>query len=186
MSPVIINKLFAELINLFPSFKAMWSTQEAFNETKRTWVLAFKDTGITTEQQIQWGIKKCRLQGGSFAPTAPQFIQWCKPVPEDLSLPSVDLAYKEAVMNAYQFAQDKKWAHDVVYDAYCAATREKLAKGDEKSEQLFHQCYLDSCKKFGIGEELRKPVPMLPKEKGTPSKESTAKYWLGQLYKMVS
>ncbi|XUV82744.1 replication protein P [Enterobacter sp. TMH.L2] len=73
----IINGLFNQLIAAFPA-TLINRTQEDMNEVRRQWVLAFKENGITTMEQVNAGMRMVRRQEKPFLPSPGQFVAWCR------------------------------------------------------------------------------------------------------------
>ncbi len=59
----IINGLFVQLAAAFPA-SLVNRSQEDVNEIRRQWVLAFKENGITTLEQVEAGMRMVRLHFG--------------------------------------------------------------------------------------------------------------------------
>lgn len=73
----IINGLFVQLAAAFPA-SLVNRSQEDVNEIRRQWVLAFKENGITTMEQVEAGMRMVRRQERPFLPSPGQFIKWCR------------------------------------------------------------------------------------------------------------
>ncbi|VDZ89239.1 replication P family protein [Lelliottia amnigena] len=73
----IINGLFVQLAAAFPA-SLVNRSQEDVNEIRRQWVLAFKENGITTMEQVDAGMRVARSQERPFLPSPGQFIKWCR------------------------------------------------------------------------------------------------------------
>ena len=73
----IINGLFVQLAAAFPA-SLVNRSQEDVNEIRRQWVLAFKENGITTVEQINAGMRVARKQEKPFMPSPGQFVAWCR------------------------------------------------------------------------------------------------------------
>ncbi|ANG93222.1 phage replication protein [Lelliottia amnigena] len=73
----IINGLFVQLAAAFPA-SLVNRSQEDVNEIRRQWVLAFKENGITTLDQVEAGMRMVRRQERPFLPSPGQFIKWCR------------------------------------------------------------------------------------------------------------
>lgn len=111
----IVNQLFERLISINPAFKQAWPTESEFKATKKEWVLAFVDSGISSIEQIKSGIKKLRLDPSPFIPSPGEFIKLCTPEPEDIGAPNVDLAYDEACKKSHpSYGKVKNWSHKAV------------------------------------------------------------------------
>ncbi len=73
----IINGLFVQLAAAFPA-SLVNRSQEDVNEIRRQWVLAFKENGIITMEQVEAGMRMVRQQERPFLPSPGQFIKWCR------------------------------------------------------------------------------------------------------------
>ncbi|HIE9348638.1 TPA: replication protein P [Klebsiella variicola subsp. variicola] len=73
----IINGLFVQLAAAFPA-SLVNRSQEDVNEIRRQWVLAFKENGINTMEQVDAGMRMVRRQERPFLPSPGQFIKWCR------------------------------------------------------------------------------------------------------------
>lgn len=73
----IINGLFVQLVAAFPA-SLVNRSQEDVNEIRRQWVLAFKENGINTMEQVDAGMRMVRRQERPFLPSPGQFIKWCR------------------------------------------------------------------------------------------------------------
>ncbi len=114
----VVNALFKELQAIFPAWKQAWPDAESLNAAKRSWIKAFIVAGITTLEQIRYGLQNCRQIGGDFAPSVGKFIKWCQPTPEMLGIPSHDKAFREALENSHpsRFGA-RTWSHPAVRHA---------------------------------------------------------------------
>lgn len=66
----IINGLFVQLAAAFPA-SLVNRSQEDVNEIRRQWVLAFKENGITTMEQVEAGMRMVRRRASIPAVTWP-------------------------------------------------------------------------------------------------------------------
>ncbi|EKP1098581.1 replication protein P [Enterobacter hormaechei] len=73
----IINGLFVQLAAAFPA-SLVNRSQDDVDEIRRQWVLAFKENGITTLEQVEAGMRMVRRQERPFLPSPGQFVAWCK------------------------------------------------------------------------------------------------------------
>ncbi|MFA2035413.1 replication protein P [Escherichia coli] len=73
----IINGVFSQLLATFPASLAN-RDQNELNEIRRQWVLAFRENGITTMEQVSAGMRVARRQERPFLPSPGQFVAWCK------------------------------------------------------------------------------------------------------------
>ncbi|EIQ8287698.1 phage replication protein [Salmonella enterica] len=73
----VINNVFSQLMAAFPAATANRSQAE-MNEIRRQWVLAFRENGITTMEQVAAGMRVARRQERPFLPSPGQFVAWCR------------------------------------------------------------------------------------------------------------
>ncbi|HED2259697.1 TPA: phage replication protein [Klebsiella aerogenes] len=73
----VINSVFSQLLAAFPATTAN-RDQTEMNEIRRQWVLAFRENGITTMEQVAAGMRVARRQERPFLPSPGQFVAWCK------------------------------------------------------------------------------------------------------------
>lgn len=73
----VINNVFSQLMAAFPATTANCSQAE-MNEIRRQWVLAFRENGITTMEQVAAGMRIARRQERPFLPSPGQFVAWCR------------------------------------------------------------------------------------------------------------
>jgi len=99
----VINSVFSQLLAAFPATTANRDQRE-MNEIRRQWVLAFKENGITTMEQVQAGMRVARRQERPFLPSPGQFVAWCKAEEATAAgLPSAD----ELVDMIYQYCRNR-------------------------------------------------------------------------------
>lgn len=158
----VVNKLFAELQSIFPAWKQAWPTEQALIAAKRTWIKGFMRAGISTLEQIQFGIERCRESGAEFAPSVGRFVHWCQPSPAMLGLPEPGRAYREACANSHP-AATPTWSSPAVYHAACETGFYELANlAEEKSRRLFERNYAATVRMLLAGEPLREIPKALP------------------------
>ncbi|HAL0823645.1 TPA: phage replication protein [Escherichia coli] len=73
----IINGVFSQLLATFSASLAN-RDQNELNEIRRQWVMAFRENGITTMEQVNAGMRVARRQERPFLPSPGQFVAWCK------------------------------------------------------------------------------------------------------------
>ncbi|EGI1002205.1 phage replication protein [Salmonella enterica] len=73
----VINNVFSQLMAAFSATTAN-RTQAEMNEIRRQWVLAFRENGITTMEQVAAGMRVARRQERPFLPSPGQFVAWCR------------------------------------------------------------------------------------------------------------
>lgn len=160
----VVNRLFLELQAIFPAWRQAWPNDRALAAAKRSWIKGFAAAGITSLEQIRYGLEQCRLSGGDFAPSVGKFIQWCRPTPELLGLPSANAAYREACRIAHP-AADRTGIHPAVYHAACETGFFELASlPEEKSRRLFERAYELTVQMVLNGQPLREIPKALPEK----------------------
>jgi len=163
---VAINDLFIELRLIRSAWRQAWPDKETYRAAKVQWMQAFLDEGIRTQGQIEFGMIKARKQVSDFIPSPGQFIEWCKPTPEMLGLPSLPAAHREAVRNAHPgMAGQGKWSHDAVWHTAKECGFESLNKLDSAlSLKLFDRNYAITIRRLMAG------LPLQTMPKALPSK----------------
>ena len=158
----VINQLFRQLRSIRTAWRQAWPDAKAYKESKATWLQAFIENGIRTQEQIDIGLIRCRAEPSDFIPSVGKFIQGCVPTPEMLNppLPSVEAAYKQALRNCHPTMHGvAKWFHPAVYHATAAAGFNSLPLLSRELGLIrFEKRYLEQVRKVWMGEQLG-PVP---------------------------
>lgn len=113
----IVNKIFISLLDASPSRRNAFKDKESLGATKRAWVQAFIENGITTPEQITRGLIKARADKSDFFPGAGKFISWCRADPSDLGMPPTHTAWVEVNAHSHEHIAYKNWSHAGVYEA---------------------------------------------------------------------
>lgn len=180
----VVNRLFLELQAIFPAWRQAWPDDKALAAAKRSWIKGFAAAGINSLEQIRYGLEQCRLSGCDFAPSVGKFIQWCRPTPELLGLPSADAAYRAACRIAHP-AADRSGVHPAVYHAACETGFYELASlPEEKSRRLFERAYELTVQMVLNGQPLREIPKALP-EKVSVSNPAAGRAALAALRQML-
>ncbi|WP_271270509.1 replication protein P [Aliamphritea hakodatensis] len=154
-----INKVFKALQSVSPAWKAAFPSSEALNEARRSWTKAFIDAGLSDMGMIELGISRARQDPSDFFPSPGKFIAWCFPTPEELGLPSLEAAYREACNNAHRISQHR-WSHGAVYQAGKESDWTKLRSEVQRySFPVFKKVYSEICIRALRGEQFQMPVP---------------------------
>ena len=169
----VINQLFRQLRSIRTAWRQAWPNKKSYFESKATWLQAFIENGICTQEQIDIGLIRCRAEPSDFIPSVGKFIQGCTPAPEMLNppLPSIEAAYKQALRNCYPAMRDvAKWYHPAVYHATAAAGFNSLPLlSPDLGLISFEKRYLEQVRKVWMGEQLA-PIPVA--ELPAPSKRT--------------
>ncbi|GAA4652055.1 hypothetical protein GCM10023116_43390 [Kistimonas scapharcae] len=129
--------------------KRMWMQDEAFSRL--------------TEQQIAIGIKKM-ISGSEYMPSLASFVNFCKAKPEDLGIPSVAEAWREACNNSHEVLSHK-WSHQAVYLAGKQTDWHQIrgASGEKEVSRLRNQfgyCYQALVNRLMAGEDISGEIPL--------------------------
>jgi len=180
----VVNRLFLELQAIFPAWRQAWPDDKALAAAKRSWIKGFAAAGINSLEQIRYGLEQCRLSGCDFAPSVGKFIQWCRPTPELLGLPSVEQAYRAACRIAHP-AADRTRVHQAVYHAACETGFYELnSLPEEKSRRLFGRAYGITVQAILEGKPLREIPKALP-ERVSVRNPAAAQATLDAIRKML-
>ncbi|MER5080553.1 replication protein P [Providencia stuartii] len=165
----IINILFAELQSCFPAWKATFPSKSDVDAAKRTWSKGLLEAGITTEQQLKYGLRKARQEESPFWPSLGQFVKWCQPEPADHGLPSVRQAYTEACRKSHPAADRSSWSHPAVYIAAREVGSFELTNlPSSQSQPLFERAYAIAVRRVMAGEDLNTEIPKALPEQPAP------------------
>lgn len=151
----IINRLFLELVGIFPAFKQAWPTQEEYKSAKRNWVKAIKASGINKIEMLQWGLMRCRESESNFVITPGQFVKWCYPKPEYLGFPNIEDAYKIALLvnrgEELDISISSYTKQIILHILHAIGSFEFRTMKEETSRKRFIKFYETYCHKFYEG-----------------------------------
>lgn len=171
-SAKVVNALFRELQSCFPAWRQAWPTDDAMATAKKTWIKGFAAAGITSIEQIKFGIEQCRLLPSDFMPSVGRFIELCKPTPEMLGLPTLDKAFDEACRKAHPVMAGAKWSHQAVYHAASESGFYNLQTLPmDASRKLFARNYAIACRMVLDGQPLKEIPLALPESVSTRTPE---------------
>lgn len=181
----VVNALFAELKAIHPAWRSAWPTPESENNAKRSWTKAFTSAGMCSIEQIRYGIERCRANGNPFMPSVGEFLNWCRPTPENMGLPSTDRAYLQACAASHP-AADSGRLHPAVWHAACETGLYLLARQPEsKSRPAFERAYALTIEMIIRGEPLREIPKALPAAPTLPRNFEAGNAALANLKKRV-
>lgn len=134
----IINGLFVQLAAAFPA-SLVNRSQEDMNEIRRQWVLAFKENGITTLEQVEAGMRMVRRQDRPFLPSPGQFIKWCREGRCVLGITTADVMAEywkwRKLVFRYPSSEQYPWPKPVYYHI-CLELRRRGADGQLSLKEL--------------------------------------------------
>ncbi|SDG86351.1 phage replication protein P [Pseudomonas flavescens] len=155
----IVNTLFDELRSIFPAWKQAWPNDAAEKRAKRTWVKGFMRAGVTTVEQLRYGIEACRLMDTDFAPSVGKFVKLCVPTAADLGIPLDDHAWREVVRNCANPGHHT-WSHEAVRLAGSSVGWFNLRCSSIPEETLrkrFDHAYYQLRRRLAMGMPLEEP-----------------------------
>lgn len=165
-SGLVVNRLFAELQAIFPAWRQSFPETQDLNAAKNAWMDALVESGVTTDDQLNQGLRRARQCQSPFWPSPGQFIQWCQPDPpdpEELGLPTPELAYREACSMAHPAADHSRWSHPAVRVAAREISSHSLRTLPEsETKEIFIRAYEIAVRRVADGEDLAAEVPEIP------------------------
>lgn len=181
----VVNRLFSELQAIFPAWRQAWPNDKALAAAKRSWVRGFMAAGIRDLEQIRFGLQQCRAAGSDFAPSVGKFIDWCRPSPKSLGLPTVEQAYLTACRISHP-AADRHDVHPAVWHAACEVGLSVLCElPEQKSRPLFERAYGITADMLLRGEPLREIPKALPEKVSIPADPEKVKAELDKMRKLL-
>lgn len=111
-----VNDIFRALQGAFPAWRSAFPDDDSLRSAKATWVKALIDAGVTDFEMIARGVRRARLSESDFFPSVGKFIGWCRLSPEEMGLPSEDLAWREINQHSHHVLAHN-WSHPGVYEA---------------------------------------------------------------------
>ncbi|HFV9241298.1 TPA: replication protein P [Enterobacter bugandensis] len=169
----IINGLFVQLAAAFPA-SLVNRSQEDVNEIRRQWVLAFKENGITTLEQVEAGMRMVRRQDRPFLPSPGQFIKWCREGRSVLGITTADVMAEywqwRKLVFRYPSSEQYPWPKPVFYHI-CIELRRRGTDGQLSHKELEREAsdILDVWEKRVLA---CKPIPPVRRAIAAPSKAS--------------
>lgn len=175
----LINELFLDLKAKCPAWPQSWPNAEIEKRARQIWLEALIKNQIHNWQHVKKGISKIKT---SFIPSIEDFISFCKPSINDLNIPTVQEAYKEACNNAHPQAK-KKWSHAIVFNAALNTGYDKLNNLSLKeSYPIFAHNYEVLVNRMMKNEPLgREILVAIPEKIEPPSTKETGKEWLSKV-----
>lgn len=171
----VINGVFTQLLAAFPASLAN-RDQHEMNEIRRQWVMAFRENGITSMEQVNAGMRVARRQERPFLPSPGQFVAWCKAEEATAAgLPNVndlvDLVYEYCRgRGLYPDAESYPWHSNAHYwlvtTLYANMRANSLSDAElrrKAADELAHMAM-----RINRGEAIPEPVKQLPVLGGKP------------------
>lgn len=135
----IFNSLFSALRAAFPASVHTFNDQGEFNELRRQWLMAFRENGITTMEQVNAGLRVARRQERPFLPSPGQFIAWCREGRSVLGVSAVDVMAEywkwQKLIFRYPSSEQYPWSKPVLYHI-CLELRHRSTEGQLSRQEL--------------------------------------------------
>jgi len=124
--------------------------QEAMTGTARTWAKGLTEVGLPG---IRRGLKRCLLRPDPWPPTLPEFLELCRPTPEEAGLPPAESAYRAACLGNWRL-------HPAVWHAARQVGIWELRREPESvTRPRFLAAYTSLLHRVLAGESLAEPIP---------------------------
>jgi hypothetical protein len=142
----VIRQLFRQLRAICPHYRESWRDQETFDACRREWADALIKEGITAIEQLRFGLDNLRASGNGHIPSVGTFLALCQPSPEQIGLPSVEQAFKQAIQCSHSLS-DLDWTHKAIYHAAVQVGFDALQNGSPPiTLEAFKRHYREACK----------------------------------------
>ncbi|EBG0644520.1 phage replication protein [Salmonella enterica subsp. enterica] len=168
----VINNVFSQLMAAFPATTANRSQAE-MNEIRRQWVLAFRENGITTMEQVAAGMRVARRQERPFLPSPGQFVAWCREGRCVLGVTVADVMAEywkwQKLVFRYTSSEKYPWPKDVLYHI-CLELRHRSTEGQLSRKELEREAVevLDMWERRVLS---GKPIPPVRRALAAPSRD---------------
>ncbi len=156
--------------------------QNELNEIRRQWVLAFRENGITTMEQVNAGMRVARRQNRPFLPSPGQFVAWCREEASvNAGLPNVselvDMVYEYCRKRGlYPDAESYPWKSNAHYwlvtNLYQNMRANALADAELRRKAADELTCMTA--RINRGETIPEPVKQLPVMGGRPLNRAQA------------
>lgn len=166
----IFNALFSALRAAFPASVHTFNDQDAFDELRRQWLMAFRENGITTMEQVNAGLRVARRQERPFLPSPGQFIAWCREGRSALGISAADVMAEywkwQKLVFRYPSSEQYPWPKPVLYHI-CLELRHRSTEGQLSRQELEREAVavLDMWERRVIS---GKPVPPIRRALAAP------------------
>lgn len=168
----IINGLFVQLAATFPA-SLVNRSQEDVNEVRRQWVLAFKENGITTMEQVDAGMRIARSQERPFLPSPGQFIKWCREGHCVLGITTADVMAEywkwRKLVFRYPSSEQYPWPKPIYYHICLELRRRGVDRQMNEKELLSEAGHLLAHWEKRVAEG--KPIPPVRRALSAPRQD---------------
>lgn len=165
-----VNRIFQLFQANWPRrFSSIWPSGDAVRQSKRLWLVAFKDADLTA-RRLSAGLKAVRQE--PWPPDNPgAFLALCRISPSSVGAPEVEAAWQEAV-NRPPSGDWLPWSHRCVYWAAVRTGRTGLAERGHKLRQVFELEYQKAVER---ADELSEPPQAELEVEASPEQQKKAR-----------
>ncbi|APZ06972.1 phage replication protein [Kosakonia cowanii JCM 10956 = DSM 18146] len=168
----IINGLFVQLAAAFPA-SLVNRSQEDVNEIRRQWVLAFKENGITSMEQVEAGMRMVRRQERPFLPSPGQFVAWCREGKGLLGVSPADVMTEfwkwRKLVFKYPTSEQYPWPQPLLYHVCLELRRRGVDRQMNEKELLSEAGHLLAHWEKRVAEG--KPIPPVRRALAAPNQD---------------
>ncbi|WP_286792168.1 replication protein P [Marinobacter sp. Hex_13] len=135
----VVDEIFRVFRRTWPRrFPTIWKTGDDLRESKRQWLLAFRDASVTPVM-LRIGLEAVRKE--SWPPDNPgAFLALCRMDPATVGAPDLESAWKEA-SNRSPHSEWLPWSHRCVYWAAVWTGQTDLAERGQYMRKIFEREY---------------------------------------------
>ncbi|MGM0858635.1 MAG: replication protein P [Pseudomonadota bacterium] len=114
----LVNRVFTRLEAIYPrTWRTAFSTEQMLTLAKREVATSMaKWATLPTTQAVDMAVERIKAEGGEWPPSVASLVKSLKPRPEDFGMPSVEVAFSEAMQNSQNPAAHH-WTHAAVREA---------------------------------------------------------------------
>ncbi|WKS98499.1 replication protein P [Gallibacterium salpingitidis] len=166
-----VDRLFFRLKAIFPAWKAAFDGEESYQETKRFWLEALVNNGVTTAAQFKRGIARAERSESPYFPSVGQFIAWCNTENyAELGLPTPDelkhRLNKFRANGGFSEIDRFEFMSDAEYWLITEIANKSIQKSYSEAEELqaMKEALEKMAKRLEKGEVLPKPTRSLPEK----------------------
>lgn len=150
----IIDYIFVRFMGIVRMAHYQSNFEVVFDSLKREYTYELMSAGIKNKSDIDKALDGLRKKGAEFIPSPSEFVEMCKPSPDELGIPDVYWAYKLACEYSHP-ASDKQPMHPVVYHAWKQTGSNQMRElPRHQNFPIFERNYNIALRKFQNGEIL--------------------------------
>lgn len=166
---LVVNAVLKELKVCCPAWRQAWPNDGDTEAFRKSLLKAFVNAGVTKVEQLRFMISWLRERDSPYLPSMGEIVSRCKPSAENLGLPDVKTAYRQAAHLAHPCAGDdvRARANPAVWHATTELFWELGNLSEKESFPLFERVYEQTVKAFAAGQPLREVPKALPPPKLT-------------------